>query len=201
MRYIIYKVTNKINNRYYIGRHSTTNINDGYLGSGIAIKTAIIKYGCENFTKEILAEATSAQELWDLEAKIVSKDIVDDPLSYNMVSGGKSYLNSLKNSDPKKFFEHQSNAGKKGGKISISKKNHEWHAKGGSASRKVINARIKYRLVTNMNEELFLDANTFKQTCYERGWNYCTLSWSVTTGKRAPIKRGPLKGFFIERLT
>lgn len=38
MKFTIYKVTNLLNNKYYIGMHRTTNPNDGYLGSGIAIK-------------------------------------------------------------------------------------------------------------------------------------------------------------------
>mgnify|MGYP001549942128 CR=1 FL=1 len=33
VRHIIYKITNNINNKYYIGRHSTENINDTYMGS------------------------------------------------------------------------------------------------------------------------------------------------------------------------
>ena len=201
MRYIIYKITNLISNRYYIGRHATDNINDGYMGSGIAVKNAIKKYGEENFKKEILAEASSREDLWRLEEEFVTKEIVDDPLSYNMVGGGKSYLNGLKQSDPQKFIEHQSMAGKRGGKASIKKRNREWHAKGGSASREIINARVTYKLITNINEILLLDANTFKKTCVERNWNYHTLAWSLTRGKRLPIQKGPLKGFYIERLT
>jgi hypothetical protein len=45
MRHIIYKITNMVNGKYYVGRHSTTDINDGYMGSGIWIKNAIRKYG------------------------------------------------------------------------------------------------------------------------------------------------------------
>ena len=200
MRYIIYKITNLINNRYYIGRHAAKNIDDGYMGSGIGIKNAISKYGRKNFKKEILAEATSQEELWKLEEQYVTKEVVDDPLSYNQVGGGKSYLNGLKQSDPEKFFEHQRKAATRLAELTVHCRTKEWHAKGGAASRKIINARNKYRLVTNEGEELFLDGNTFKQVCKERGWNYNTLSWSIALGKRRPIQKGPLTGFYVERL-
>jgi len=48
----IYKTTNKINGKIYIGKDTTSN--PQYLGSGKLIKRAILKYGVENFTKEIL---------------------------------------------------------------------------------------------------------------------------------------------------
>lgn len=141
MKYLIYKITNTLNGRYYIGRHATNNINDGYLGSGKAISNAIKKYGKDAFVKEIVAESFSKEDLWELEKIIVNIDVVKDPLSYNMAYGGKSYLDGLKKYDKEKFFKHQSDAGKKGGPASYSRKSDiekkKWHSNGGiSAANK-----------------------------------------------------------------
>ena len=50
----IYKVTNTINGKIYVGKQTSNNKN--YYGSGKLIKQSIKKYGRENFTKEIIDE-------------------------------------------------------------------------------------------------------------------------------------------------
>lgn len=45
--YTIYKTTNKIDGKIYIGKHETQDLKDGYLGSGTHLKRAIKKYGEE----------------------------------------------------------------------------------------------------------------------------------------------------------
>ena len=54
MEHVVYRITNMINGKKYIGKHSTTDVYDGYFGSGVAIKQAINKYGIDNFKKEII---------------------------------------------------------------------------------------------------------------------------------------------------
>ena len=39
--YLIYKITNLVNDKFYIGKHITDNIEDNYFGSGINVKRAI----------------------------------------------------------------------------------------------------------------------------------------------------------------
>jgi hypothetical protein len=52
--FFVYKTTNKKNGKFYIGIHSTNDLNDGYLGSGTILKSSIKKNGKENFKLEYL---------------------------------------------------------------------------------------------------------------------------------------------------
>lgn len=90
MLYIIYKTTNIINKKEYIGIHQTDNIDDGYLGSGLAIKRSIKKYGVENFKREILEFCNSFEELLAKEKEYVNEDWVNNKNTYNLKTGGQS---------------------------------------------------------------------------------------------------------------
>ncbi len=50
----IYKTTCLLNDKIYVGHHSSNDLNDKYLGSGAYFKRAVKQYGKENFKKEIL---------------------------------------------------------------------------------------------------------------------------------------------------
>ncbi len=88
--YILYKTTNLLNNKTYIGIHQTTNLEDGYLGSGIALKEALAKYGKENFKREILEFYENWEELLERESILVNDDWVKDYNNYNLKTGGQS---------------------------------------------------------------------------------------------------------------
>lgn len=89
MRYTIYKITNTINGKIYIGKHQTNNLNDGYYGSGRALKNAIRKYGRENFTKEILYVFNSGVEMDAKEKELVTEEFVLRDDTYNLGVGGE----------------------------------------------------------------------------------------------------------------
>lgn len=89
MKHIIYKIINKINGKFYIGKHSTNNLDDGYLGSGILIKKAIIKYGASNFLKEILFVYDNEEDALNKERELVTEKIVKDINCYNLTLGGR----------------------------------------------------------------------------------------------------------------
>lgn len=86
--YYIYKTINMVNNRYYIGMHMTNDINDDYMGSGVALNKAIKKYGKDSFKKEIIGYYNCYKDLAEAEAKIITQDVLNDPLSYNLTLGG-----------------------------------------------------------------------------------------------------------------
>ena len=84
-----YKITNNINNRFYYGIHSTDNLDDGYMGSGLRLHYAFKKYGMENFTKEILKFFDTREECAMYEAEIVNENLINDSNCYNVMLGGE----------------------------------------------------------------------------------------------------------------
>jgi hypothetical protein len=86
--YTIYKITNVINQRIYIGKHQTADINDDYMGSGKILRYAIDKYGIENFTKEILHVFDNEAEMNAKEAELVTAEFVLRETNYNLCVGG-----------------------------------------------------------------------------------------------------------------
>lgn len=87
--HIIYKTTNKVNNKIYIGVHTTSDLQDGYLGSGKHLKRAVLKHGKDNFTREILYFAENEEEMFFAEELIVDEDFVAREDTYNLRVGGK----------------------------------------------------------------------------------------------------------------
>jgi len=90
MVYTVYKITNKINGKFYIGQHTTNNINDDYMGSGKLIQRAQSKYGTENFSKEILFRAVSQDIAFMVESWFVDEELLKNPLCYNLKLGGRN---------------------------------------------------------------------------------------------------------------
>lgn len=105
MYYIIYKITNRLNNKFYVGKHKTLDKSDGYLGSGILIDRAVKKYGKENFDKEILFECATEEEMNRVETNIVDEDFVSRDDTYNLALGGFGGASCITNNDRRRGHE------------------------------------------------------------------------------------------------
>ena len=105
MKYIVYITTNKKNNKIYIGVHETENpdVFDGYLGCGAYsnkpssynkgkthFHNALLKYGVNNFYRNILREFDNLEDALDLESWLVTENFIKRTDTYNMVIGGSN---------------------------------------------------------------------------------------------------------------
>jgi hypothetical protein len=88
--YFVYETINLINGKKYRGIHKTSNIEDGYLGSGTVFVLAVIKYGKKNFTRKILEFCDSYDDLIEKEKLYVDENWVKSQLTYNLKTGGQS---------------------------------------------------------------------------------------------------------------
>jgi hypothetical protein len=86
--YYIYKITNLVNNKIYIGAHETSKLPDKYMGSGKLIQKAIKKYGIDKFKKEILYTFNSQDEMYTKEKEILDNTFLLRKDMYNIALGG-----------------------------------------------------------------------------------------------------------------
>lgn len=87
----IYKIVNKINRKWYIGKDSTDR--SYYYGSGKILRHALKKYGKDNFEKIILEQLpdnSTLKDLCDRETHWIKiTNAVNDIMSYNLGGGGE----------------------------------------------------------------------------------------------------------------
>ena len=108
----IYKTTCNVTGRYYIGMHSTSNLEDGYIGSGRRLWLSINKHGKESHSIEILEWLPDRSSLKLREKEIVNEDLLKDEMCMNLQIGGGGGFSST---------DHQLKMASAGGK-SLAKK-------------------------------------------------------------------------------
>jgi hypothetical protein len=90
--FIVYKTTNTVNGKIYVGVHKNNGPPDhfdGYLGSGVVLRQAIQKYGESKFVRETISECDSWESALDLEYDIVNEEFVLREDTYNVSVGGR----------------------------------------------------------------------------------------------------------------
>lgn len=181
MQYVVYKTTNTVNGKFYIGCHKTDNIEDGYLGSGKLLLLAIKKYGIDAFVREILFVFGNAEDMFAKEAELVTEEFLAEHNTYNLKVGGfggfdylnyrfdnpthsKEHLDSIR---PASFYdpERRSIRGKmvrdqKLGIFNPLAPKKEWCRKGGRAKKGSVHSEDTKRRIGLANSSMVGERNS-----------------------------------------
>lgn len=89
--HFVYITINLINQKLYIGKHSTNDLNDGYLGSGKLLLKALKKYGKKNFTLDILEKCSDQKTAFERERFWINffGGGKKPHIAYNLTEGGE----------------------------------------------------------------------------------------------------------------
>ena len=186
----IYKITNSINGRWYIGK---TNWRDpNYMGSGKLLKQAYTKYGQENFIKEVLESCSSEQELNLREQYwIATTNAIRDPMSYNLVEGGNGGdLSKFIPYDKIDYSNHKMEGTARWFQLLTNEQQQELHAR--QAAK-----RTKGWYVSRVDNPTEIYVDNISKWCEEHG-----IDKSMPTGLNNPRSRlfqKPTKGWRIRR--
>lgn len=109
MHYIVYKTTNQVNGKFYIGTHKTVDLNDDYLGSGKLLRYAVEKYGIQNFKREILFVFDNPEEMFAKEAEIVTEEFLSENNTYNLKKGGEGGFDLINKTGKNLYYDKDGN--------------------------------------------------------------------------------------------
>lgn len=101
----IYKITNTVNGKIYVGQHKGKEFGD-YWGSGLLLHRAYKKYGIDAFVREIIAFASFKDELNFMECYYIQKLNSMNPNGYNVATGGRGgYTGEITEESRRKISE------------------------------------------------------------------------------------------------
>lgn len=85
----IYKTTNLINKKIYVGQHKSKKFDCRYFGSGRLLRTALQEFGEENFLVVFIEWQDTRQKLCEREKYWIKKLCSQNPnIGYNLTKGG-----------------------------------------------------------------------------------------------------------------
>ena len=108
--YYIYKITNQITNKIYVGRGTVRTKTygpekDHYYGSGRVIRRSLEKYGKENHTKEILEYCETKEQVIERETFWIKElDAMNPEVGYNMTLDSLGFTSDTAQASAKAFY-------------------------------------------------------------------------------------------------
>ena len=85
----IYKITNNVTGKIYVGKRQKSEFDKYYWGSGTHISNSIKLYGVENFSREVIEWCYTVDDLLTKERFwIATLDAKNPDVGYNLADGG-----------------------------------------------------------------------------------------------------------------
>lgn len=168
----VYITTNNINGKKYIGqkKYDQQGLWKTYLGSGIALKAAIEKYGKENFTKSIIEQCETKTILNEREKYWINYyNAVDSREFYNLAfggDGGDTY--SGHSIEEKERISHNKSISYKG-KINLGAKNAMAKSVICLNNMKIFDTLVEAGKYANVNPEAISAAIIHRSNSYNAG--------------------------------
>ena len=215
MHHIVYKVTCRVTHRYYIGLHSTANLDDGYLGSGILIRRSIKKHGKDAHVFEMLDSLATREDAAIREKTLIQAVLGKDPLLLNISEGGnggnKVVWTEARRRRQSQLMSNMPRTDTHCANISASLKGHalsderKCRISESLTGRRLDKARREKLRLANLGRSEFrwtiaspdgrvFEVDSLKLFCEQYSLKYLSLYKSLG---RAPISRGPAKGWQV----
>lgn len=198
--HFVYRTTNLVNGRYYIGKHSTRVLEDRYLGSGKRFWRELNKYGRENFTREILFFCETAKDAFAKEKEFLTDEVRLTEQCLNLQPGGGGGF---------KDKEHMMKCSKAGNEAKALKMQDDEYAREFSHTMRVLrignnhfdkSLRFTGKKHSDETKEKIRTVNSVKQagsknSQFGKQWIYSIeLNKSIRIDKDQPIPSGWFKG-------
>ena len=202
----LYKTTCIITGRWYIGMHSTSNLDDGYMGSGKRLRYSRRKYGIDNHKKEIIEFFDTKELLVEAEKTAITPEMLLDDMCMNLAEGGTGGHGA-------KFLTKEQLS--KGGKNAIDKIHHTQWVTNGEKNRKRLaafntknwkNPKHKKKILENLDwtgkqhtqDTKKLMSEKAKERTGEKNSQYGTC-WITKDGLNKKIKKEELKKYLKQK--
>lgn len=199
----IYKTTNLINGKIYIGqKKSKKRFYDNYFGSGLLINRALEKYGIENFKVEMICECNSQEELNLQERFYIRKlNSQNKSIGYNVLPGGQyipdimdsEEIRKAKSDGAKKFWDSLSKEERyqfcKSRKESMNSEKGRKHLREGQLGRK-LPQEVKDKIANQSTDRISINNGKHSTKIKKEDLDkYLSNGWKIGELPRGPKKK------------